>query len=80
MRFWVSLLGAMALASSAVAQNKDGPANTVTISDVQAAQLMISNSRLDEAKHILDHDLASQPDDSELLFLRAMIAEAAKRL
>lgn len=68
----------MALASSAVAQNKDGPANTVTISDAQAAQLLINNNRLDDARRLLDHDLASQPDDSELLFLRAMIAVAQK--
>ena len=61
--------------SAALAQEKG---QTVAISDVQAAQLMISNSRLDEAKHILDHDLESQPEDSELLFLRATIAEAEK--
>jgi predicted Zn-dependent protease len=61
--------------SAASAQEKD---RTVAVSDVQAAQLLINNNRLDDARRLLDHDLASQPEDSELLFLRAMVAVEEK--
>jgi tetratricopeptide (TPR) repeat protein len=78
MKSWVAILGAMALSSSALAQERETAPRAVAVSDVQAAQLLINNNRLDDAKRLLDHDLASQPDDSELLFLRAMIAVAEK--
>jgi Tfp pilus assembly protein PilF len=76
--YWIALLGAILLASSATAQDKASPARTVVISDVRAAQLLIVNNRLDDAKRLLDHLLAAKPDDSELLFLRADVAVAQK--
>jgi tetratricopeptide (TPR) repeat protein len=78
MRFWIALLGAIAVAPGALAQQKDAQPRTITISDVQAAQLLINNNRLDDAKRLLDHDLVAHPEDSELLFLRAMVAVAQK--
>ena len=51
---------------------------TITISDTQAAQLLIANNRLDDAKRLLEHTLAAKPDDSETLFLLATIAVAQK--
>jgi len=75
MKFRSTLLGLLLFASSAAAEEK-GPAGTIAMSDVQAAQLLIANNRLDDAKRLLDHLLRAQPDDSELLFLRAMVAVA----
>src|SRR6185437_11282494 len=69
--------GFLLFVSGAIAQeaNKAAPA-TITLSDTQAAQLLIANNRLDDAKRFLDHVLAAKPDDSELLFLRANVAVA----
>jgi tetratricopeptide (TPR) repeat protein len=78
MRFWLSLLGAIALASSAMAQEKAGPAKTIVLSNIQAAQLLIANDRLDDAKRLLERMLAVDPDDREGLFLMATIAVAQK--
>src|SRR5579864_8383925 len=82
MRVWIMALGAVLTAPGALAQSNGvptpapTPAQTVVISDVQAAQLLIANNRLDDAKRLLDHLLAAKPDDSELLFLRANVAVA----
>jgi len=40
---------------------------TITLSPTQAAQLLISNDRLDDAKRLLGQMLAAKPDDSEAL-------------
>src|SRR6201996_3857346 len=73
----VALLFALgaAVLSSAQAQ----PATqTITLTDTQAAQLLITNNRLDDAKKILLHDLEAKPEDSETLFLLGTIAVAQK--
>jgi len=70
-----ALLGVIFFASSAMAQEK--PA-TVTLSDIQAAQLLITNDRLDDAKRVLERFLAARPDDSQGQFLLATIAVAQK--
>jgi tetratricopeptide (TPR) repeat protein len=75
MKFWVLLLGAMMLASSAMAQDKH---QGITITNLQAAQLLIANGRLDDARKILDHELAARPDDSQTLFLLGTVAVAQK--
>jgi tetratricopeptide (TPR) repeat protein len=54
------------------------PAQTITLTAEQAAQLLIANDRLDDAKRLLDQVLAAKPDDSEALFLMATIAVARK--
>src|SRR3569832_355845 len=50
----------------AVAQ-ESGQANpkTFTLSPIQAAQLLIVNHRLDDAKRLLEQILAAWPDESE---------------
>jgi tetratricopeptide (TPR) repeat protein len=53
-------------------------AQTITLTDIQAAQLLIANNRLEDAKALLTHDLAAKPDDSEVQFLLAAIATAQK--
>ena len=51
---------------------------TITLTDTQAAQLLIANNRLDDAKKILLHDLELKSEDSETLFLLGTIAVAEK--
>lgn len=51
---------------------------TIPFTDVQAAQLLIANDKLDEASKLLEHVLAAAPEDSEAQFLLAMIAVARK--
>ena len=60
-------------AGPAFAEEKsDG--KTITLSDEQAAQLLIANNRLDDAKKLLTHVLAAKPDDTEAQFLLALLA------
>lgn len=79
MRFCAALLGVILSAPGALAQEPArADATTVRLSDAQAAQLLIANNRLDDAKRLLERDLATKPDDSESLFLLAAIAVAQK--
>src|SRR5580704_11463172 len=76
----LALACASALASEPVrAQatlNQDG--QTQSISEIQAAELLVSAGRLDDAAKVL-HDLQrAHPDDPEVLFLLGTIAEARK--
>jgi outer membrane protein len=79
MTFKAALIGVILSASSALAQDagKNDP-RTITLTDIQAAQLLIVNNRLDDAKRVLDRVLASKPDDTEGQFLLATIAVAQK--
>ena len=52
--------------------------SSAPVSDPEAAQLLIANARYDDAKKLLERDLAVKPDDSETLFLLAAIATAQK--
>ena len=75
--FYATAIAGLVLAepSGALAQ----PATqTITLTDTQAAQLLIANNRLDDAKKILLHDLETKPEGSETLFLLATIAVAQK--
>ena len=78
MKFGVALLGLVLSVSGALAQEPAKPNATVTLTEIQAAQLLIANNRLDDAKRLLDHILAAKPDDSESQFLLATIAVAQK--
>jgi len=78
MKFWASLFTAMVMASGTMAQDKSGQDQTVAISDAQAAQILIANGRLDDAKRLLERQRAASPDDSQTLFLLAVIATAQK--
>lgn len=78
MKFGVALLGLVLSVSGALAQDAVKPNTTITLSEIQAAQLLITNNRLDDAKRVLEHVLATKPDDSESQFLLATIAVAQK--
>ena len=71
----ILLAAATAFAPPAAAQDHS---KTFVISDLQAAQLLIANNRLDDAKKLLEHMLSANPDDREGLFLMATIAVAQK--
>jgi tetratricopeptide (TPR) repeat protein len=51
---------------------------TATLSEVDAAQLLLRNDRAAEAKRLLEHRVAAAPDDSEALFLLGPIAVEEK--
>jgi tetratricopeptide (TPR) repeat protein len=77
MKAGIALLATAAvIALPAAAQEETKKA--IVLSDIQAAQLLIVNNRLDDARLLLEHDLAARPDDSEILFLLATVAVAKK--
>lgn len=79
MRILAAALAALIWPSCAQAQGAGGkPATTITVSTSEAAQLLIANHRLDDAKALLEQVLAVKPDDSEALFLMATIAVEQK--
>lgn len=79
MRSTVALLGVVLSASSALAQNAAiSQPPTLALSNIQAAQLLIGNERLDDAKRLLERELETNPGDSQALFLLATIAVAQK--
>ena len=63
---------------SGPAHAEEATTKTITLTDIQAAQLLILNDRLDDAKRVLEQVLAAKPDDSEAQFLLATIAVARK--
>jgi len=76
MKFRTALLiASLAFAPAAWAQDKG---QTVPITNLQAAQLLIANDRLDDARKILEHEQTARPDDSQTLFLLGAIAVAQK--
>jgi tetratricopeptide (TPR) repeat protein len=76
---YAKLLAVALSASAAQAQDAQKPVTkTINLSTTQAAQLLIASNHLDEAKKLLERDLAARPDDSEDLFLLATIAVAQK--
>src|SRR3954469_8054499 len=73
------ILSCVFLATGATAGARERTASqTLALSDIQAAQLLIVNNRLEDAKRLLDQVLAAHPDDREGLFLMATIAVAQK--
>jgi len=73
------LLGLIAFPSCGQAQTDNkGTTTTLNLSDIQAAQLLILNNRLDDAKLFLERALGAKPNDRELLFLRATVAVEQK--
>jgi hypothetical protein len=76
MRFWLLLLGALMLASGTLAQDKATRSRPVTISDTEAARLLIANNRLDDARKLLEFILTARPEDSQAQFLMAMLEVA----
>ena len=76
--FRVLLAVAAAFLVCADARAEEATTKTITLTDIQAAQLLILNERLDDAKRVLEQVLAAKPDDSEAQFLLATIAVARK--
>ena len=77
--FRLAILAVFLSLPSALAQDAQQPATkTITLSATQAAQLLIASNHLDEAKKLLERELAARPDDSENQFLLATIAVAQK--
>jgi outer membrane protein len=72
----IALLGALAFAVSARATESEP--TTITLTDFQAAQLLILNNRLDDAKRLLERYLAGNADDNETQFLLGTIAVEQK--
>jgi len=79
LRYWLALIGVVlsACCASAQSEHKSGEI-TIAISDIQAAQLLILNNRLEDAKRLLARVLAARPDDTEAQFLLATIAVEQK--
>ena len=69
---------ALILMTSCHRANAQQPSRTFGITDIEAAQLLIANNRLEEAKRVLEQVLVAKPDDSEALFLMATIAVEQK--
>ena len=68
----------MILMTSCHRADAQQPTRTIGITDTEAAQLLISSNRLEEAKRVLEQVLVAKPDDSEALFLMATIAVEQK--
>ena len=56
----------------------EGEQQTLAITGIQAVQLLIANGRFEDARKLLERELAARPDDSEALFLMASIDVAGK--
>jgi outer membrane protein len=79
MKFSSAVLVMLLSAPGAMAQQADKPSSTtIPLSATKAAQLLIANNRLADAKRLLAQMLAAKPEDSEALFLMASIAVAEK--
>jgi tetratricopeptide (TPR) repeat protein len=72
-----ALLAAV-LTFSTAARAQEGGSKTIALSDIQAAQLLILNNRLDDAKLLLERELRARPGDTEAEFLLATIAVEQK--
>ncbi|MBA2587801.1 MAG: DUF560 domain-containing protein [Alphaproteobacteria bacterium] len=75
---WRATAALAVLLACAVPATAQEAATPLVISDAAAAQLLIANNRLDDAKKLLEHDLAASLDDSQTLFLLATVAVAQK--
>lgn len=76
MRFAVVLLCASLIAAPAMAQQ---PGQAVAISETGAAQLLVANGRLDDARRLLEYVLSSRPEDRDALFLLGNVAVAQNK-
>lgn len=80
-RIFIAGLSALLLCAQAPAQQTseqlpEQPQHVLSV--LQAAQMLMTNDRLTEAKILLDQYLAAAPDDSQAQFLRGMVAVAEK--
>ena len=79
MRLITALIVMITAVSGARALDADkAMPHTITLTPIQAAQLLVLNNRLDDAKLLLERFLADNPDDREAQFLLATIAVEQK--
>ena len=79
MRLITALIVMITAASGARALDADkAMPHIITLTPIQAAQLLVLNNRLDDAKLLLERLLADNPDDREAQFLLATIAVEQK--
>jgi len=78
MRFLATLVCALFLSVPVLAQDADGQGAkpSQAISDIAAAQLLVANNRLDDARKLLEYTLSSRPEDKDALFLLGNVAVA----
>ncbi len=81
MRFSAALMCALLASMPARAQGADVQAATQqqAITDIAAAQLLVVNNRLDDARKLLEYILSSRPDDRDALFLLGNVAIGQKK-
>jgi Tfp pilus assembly protein PilF len=70
------LAGAACLVLASASFAQEAQPNDNTIGDIPAAQILIANGRLDDARKLLAHSLETHPEDSQTLFLLATLATA----
>ena len=73
----IAILAAAAMVGACVVARAE-TSKTLIITDIQAAQLLMTNGRLDDARKLLEVRLRAAPDDGETLFLLGTIAVAQK--
>ena len=79
MRLITALIVMITAVSGARALDADkAMPHIITLTPIQAAQLLVLNNRLDDAKLLLERFLADNPDDREAQFLLATIAVEQK--
>ncbi|MBN9545490.1 MAG: DUF560 domain-containing protein [Alphaproteobacteria bacterium] len=78
MRFLATLACALLLSAPALAQDGAGQGTKPSqgISDIAAAQLLVANNRLDDARKLLEYTLSARPEDRDALFLLGNVAVA----
>lgn len=81
MRFSAALTCALLVSAPVSAQDAIGKdaSQPQAISDIAAAQLLVTNNRLDDARKLLDYILSARPEDREALFLLGNVAAAQAR-
>jgi len=79
MRFLVTLACALLLSAPALAQDSQDTKPAQAISDIAAAQLLVANNRLDDARKLLEFILRARPEDRDALFLLGNVAVAQNK-
>jgi hypothetical protein len=78
MHRFVAALAALLLCAQAPAPQPSEPPRQIQLTVLEAAQLLMTNDRLAEARVLLDRYIAANPEDSQGQFLRGMVAVAQK--
>jgi tetratricopeptide (TPR) repeat protein len=81
MRFLTALACVFLVSVPALAQdgNEHAATQKQAISDIAAAQLLVTNNRLDDARKLLEYILSARPEDRDALFLLGNVAVAQNK-